>query len=419
MRYCGFIVAIFLLYNVSISAQQNSAFHLKDGDKVVFFGDSITDQRLYTVYTEAYVVTRFPRMKVNFIHSGWTGDTASGGVGGNIDTRIERDVSSYKPTVMTVLFGMNDGQYRPFDQGIFQTFQQGIRHIVDKSRALMPGIRITLLQPTPFDDITRNPNFEGGYNVVMLKYGQAVREIAQQMGTLVADFNGPITSLMEDANGVDPKMAQNLIWDRVHPGAGAQIVMAEQLLKAWNAPSIVSATILDADKKRISETKNCVVSELKWLQSAISWRQLDNSLPFPYDLKNSEITFALRSSDVVENLNQQIIQITGLKPARYTLKIDGEEVGAYTEKDLSAGINLARHLTPMFRQAMEVLNLTVRHNDIHFVRWRNVQIPLQGTPTPNVQKTLDSMDSLETGIIASQRAKAIPRPHRFELSPGS
>ena len=37
-------------------------FYLKDGDRVVFYGDSITEQRLYTTYTETYVVTRFPQL---------------------------------------------------------------------------------------------------------------------------------------------------------------------------------------------------------------------------------------------------------------------------------------------------------------------------------------------------------------------
>jgi hypothetical protein len=36
-----------------------SSFFLKDGDRVVFYGDSITDQRLYTTFTETFVLTRF------------------------------------------------------------------------------------------------------------------------------------------------------------------------------------------------------------------------------------------------------------------------------------------------------------------------------------------------------------------------
>ena len=35
-------------------------FLIRDGDRVVFLGDSITEQRLYTTYIEAYALTRHP-----------------------------------------------------------------------------------------------------------------------------------------------------------------------------------------------------------------------------------------------------------------------------------------------------------------------------------------------------------------------
>ena len=45
-------------------------FFLKAGDRVCFYGDSITEQRFYGVDTETYTVTRFPDMKVMFVNSG-------------------------------------------------------------------------------------------------------------------------------------------------------------------------------------------------------------------------------------------------------------------------------------------------------------------------------------------------------------
>src|SRR6059058_5626093 len=111
---------------IALRARAES-FALKNGDRVVFYGDSITDQRLYTTFTETYVLTRFPKMKVNFVHSGWGGDRVTGGAGGPIDVRLPRDVYTYKPNVMTIMLGMNDGRYRAFEQESFDAFATGYK----------------------------------------------------------------------------------------------------------------------------------------------------------------------------------------------------------------------------------------------------------------------------------------------------
>src|SRR5580658_9039880 len=123
-------------------------FELRDGDTVVFYGDSITNQKLYTVYTEAFVLTRFPQMRVRFVHSGWSGDRVSGGLMGTIDQRLERDVFRYRPTVVTVMLGMNDGEYQPYDRAIFQKYADGYLHIVDRIKSEFPEARLTLIGPS-------------------------------------------------------------------------------------------------------------------------------------------------------------------------------------------------------------------------------------------------------------------------------
>ena len=55
-----FSAALCLLACSAGAARAEGPFALRDGDRVVFYGDSITDQRLYTTFVETYVVTRFP-----------------------------------------------------------------------------------------------------------------------------------------------------------------------------------------------------------------------------------------------------------------------------------------------------------------------------------------------------------------------
>src|SRR2546425_6655744 len=118
MKFASLVRTLCLVAFAALQARAQS-FALKEGDRVVFYGDSITDQRLYTTFTETYVVTRFPKMNVTFVHSGWGGDRVTGGGGGGIDTRLERDVFAYKPTVMTIMLGMNDASYTNFNGKIF------------------------------------------------------------------------------------------------------------------------------------------------------------------------------------------------------------------------------------------------------------------------------------------------------------
>src|SRR5271156_1274196 len=147
--HASLALALFLGFAPALHAE--GPFALRDGDRVVFYGDSITEQRLYTTFVETYVVTRFPSLNVSFVHSGWGGDRVTGGGGGPIDKRLSRDVFAYKPTVVTVMLGMNDASYQPFKQQIFDVYAKGYEHLVDSIKSHFPDVRLTLIQPSPFD----------------------------------------------------------------------------------------------------------------------------------------------------------------------------------------------------------------------------------------------------------------------------
>ena len=412
--------ALLALAGAAGAQDAGNPFQIKDGDRVVFYGDSITDQRLYTTLVENYVVTRFPHRNVTFVHSGWGGDRVGGGGGGPIDVRLQRDVIAYKPTVVTIMLGMNDGGYYAFDQGTFDTYTQGYTHILDIVQTALPGVRLTLIQPSPYDDVTRAPNFPGGYNAVLVRYGQWVQEAAAKDHQTVANLNTPMTAMLQTANAADPALAQKIIPDRIHPGPAGHMIMAEALLKAWNAPALVTSVRIDAAHRRVLQASNTEVSEVK-SRPVLSWTQQDNALPLPVEWNDPTVALVLKSSDFTDALDQEPLQVTGLKPAaRYTLKIDGQEVGDFTSEQFASGINLAPLPTPMARQARKVVELTSRHNDQHFTRWRTIQVPLQGH-TAAVREALPpllaALDAEEEATVAERHAAAQPVLHQYELIP--
>ena len=408
-----FLLAL-LAFGASAFAQD---FQLKDGDRVVFYGDSITDQRLYTTFTETFALTRFPQRRIAFVHSGWGGDRVTGGGGGGIDERLARDVKAYNPTVVTVMLGMNDGRYRAFDQQIFDIYSGGFRNIVQKLKTDIPGVRITAIQPSPYDDVTQDPRFPGGYNEVLLRYAQFIQELSAAEKLTVADLNRPVTAMLAKAKAESLETARKIIPDRVHPGASGHLIMALGLLKAWNAPATVSLVEIDAAAQRVTRQENTAVTETKF-GTTITWTQTDQALPMPVDLRDPVMSLAVRSSDFQDTLNRQTLMVGGLVSGKYTLRIDGSEVGMFDYDNLAEGVNLSGVRTPMWDQAARVHALTLKHNAIHFARWRSLQVPLQNDNPETLAASLAAVDAVEQELVARQRDLAKPVAHRFELIRG-
>jgi lysophospholipase L1-like esterase len=397
------------------------AFHLKDGDRVVFYGDSITDQRLYTVITETYIVTRYPNLKVTFVHSGWGGDKVSGGGGGPIDERLRRDVLPYDPTVVTIMLGMNDGLYRAETEANDHVYFDGMRHIVESLKAAKPNVRIVLIQPSAYDDVTRLPSFPGGYNEVLLSFSKWLANYAAEKSLETADLNRPLTAMLRNANEISPEDAKKIIPDRIHPGFSGHLIMAEQLLKSWNARPVVASVTIEASPKGATlKSAQCArVSDLKHDSNGLSWTETDESLPLPFAQweQMNAATFALvvKSSDVTQSLNDEPLTITGLRTGVYSLKIDGSTVATANDDQLARGLNLAVLKTPMSDQAKALYDLTVSHCNIHNERWRTIQVPLEKDNLPEAAAAMSSADALEQAVISRRVQAAQPKPHRFEI----
>ena len=402
-------LTLLVLAALRLSAQ--SGFYLHDGDRVVFYGDSITDQRLYTVFTETFAVTRFPTENFTFVHSGWGGDRVTGGGGGLIDVRLERDVIAYKPTVLTVMLGMNDGGYKAFDQPTLDVYEKGYQHILDVVQASFPKLRITAIQPSPFDDVTQPAKFEGGYNAVLQRYSKFIRDLAANTKIDTADLNGPVVAALKKANEIDPAGAKKLIPDRVHPAPAGHLLMAEALLKAWHAPAVVSDVALNMRTHHIDKAANADVTD--W--NGGSWTVTEKSLPMPIDWKDPLTTLAVNASDFLQALDQETLKLDGLHAGMWQLNIDDRAIGTFSSEELSAGINLVKLDTPMMQQAAMVYELTKKHTQVHNARWRDIQVPLASDAAAGKDAALKALDQLEAEFVQQQHAAAQPVAHKFEI----
>jgi lysophospholipase L1-like esterase len=391
-------------------------FYLHGGDTVVFYGDSITEQRYYTQDVDLYTVTRFPHMQVTFFNAGVGGDRVSGGGAGPIDLRLSRDVFPQKPTVVTIMLGMNDGSYTPLTPEIESKYTQGYEHILTSLQQTLPGVRITLLGPSPYDDVTRPPHMPGGYNATLTQFAELDSQLAAKHSATFIDLNAPFVDSLKRGLAIDPLATELVLPDRVHPEPTAHWFMAEAILKGWNAPSIVASTTIDATQLAAIETKNSHVSELAKAPgdaTAISWTELDDALPLPFDDHNAANHFLHQITDLDEALNKQLLTVRGLSAGSYQFTIDGTPIAAFTGAELAKGVNLAQFSTPMRGQAYQVSWLIRDRDDAHYVRLRMFVNQMKNGVSAEPGAT--DLTRFEQDLQRQIYEVAQPKPHKYMI----
>src|SRR5215208_912431 len=119
-------VSIFaLLFLVSVSRAADTG--LKGNDLIAICGDSITEQKQYSVFMEDYLLMCQPAGDLKTCQFGWSGETSWG-----FAARMNNDVGWFHPTAATTAYGMNDGGYSPMTPDKAKRYHDAQSDIVKK-----------------------------------------------------------------------------------------------------------------------------------------------------------------------------------------------------------------------------------------------------------------------------------------------
>jgi hypothetical protein len=247
----------------------------------------------------------------------------------------------------------------------------------------------------------------------MLHFADLYTDLAQKYGAAFINLNPPVVAAIEKAQAMDPQIAKLLLPDRVHPDPLAHWVMAEAMLKGWNAPALVSSVTIDAAAGKMVDAENAAVEPVQKENGTLSWTETETGLPLPLIQSNATQALLLKLTDIEEALNQEPLKVTGLEAGQYKLTIDSDVIGLFSAAALATGINLADYQTPMRQQAQRVGWLVRDRDEAHYIHLR---MRVRNADTGAQSGGTDQMQAFENSLEDSIYETAVPKPHVFTLS---
>ena len=209
---------------VMFAAVCSAAPVVKSNDKIAFLGDSITQYG--NNYKGGYVSLVIAGLKANGINA----VKIPAGISGNRSThmlaRVEKDVISRKPQIMTLSCGVNDVWHGK--RGVpLPEYKKNITALVDKVQAA--GIKVCILTATM---IAENP--KNAHNVKLKEYNDFLRQLAKEKNCLLADVSADMHKGIADMKKRYPAFKGNLYTnDGVHMNPYGDAMMAERVLRTF------------------------------------------------------------------------------------------------------------------------------------------------------------------------------------------
>lgn len=388
-------------------------FALRDGDTVVFLGDSITAAQTYGKVIENYTLLRFPDRKVRFINAGRGGDTAAGGL-----ARLETDVFDRGATVLTVAYGFNDiGWGIKADAEHRQKYIDSIQEIVRRCREKNVRVFICSAAITAEDP----DKAEQGFFQAMCDDGLSA---AKELGGGTIDVQRSMREIQRRIVAANLHLQQKEaphtlhVADGVHLNDLGQLAMAFAILKGLGAPAEVSSAVIDAEKSSVLEATGCQLDQVAMQEGVLRFDRLDAGLPINFGLFGA---LQFRFVPIPDQLNRYLLTVKNLPDGKYEVLADGRKLSTYTSGQLAAGVNISSVTAdawepggPWDAQASALKHLTDARTELHLSQ---VQSHAFLPDDQHRAKLAADAAKINAGLEDLQRQAAGPRKYRFEVRP--
>ena len=228
---CWLLIFASWVFTSAVAGQQlETAAKIRRGEPVciVCFGDSVTgvyyhtgSRRAYTDMLGLALKQAHRRANVTMVNAGISGHTTV-----NALARIDTDVLAHKPTLVTVMFGLNDMTRVPLE-----TYQENLVTIIRKCRAV--GAELVLCTPNNVIDTSSRPTEK------LLEYCQVVRQVARDQDVALWDcYNA-----FEQLRTRDAFAWRMLMSDEIHPNMDGHKRIAEGMARRITGRAVSLANV--------------------------------------------------------------------------------------------------------------------------------------------------------------------------------
>jgi lysophospholipase L1-like esterase len=209
-------------------AGSDSKVQLKKGERIIFFGDSITAAGVgpkgYVTLIKNALADKHEDLGIEVIGAGVSGNKVP-----DLQKRLHKAVLQRKPTLVVIYIGINDvwhGENNPAKGTAPEKFEAGLKDII--SQIQKADAKAILCTPSVIGE------FPGGANKLdkqLDDYADISRKVAKDTGSILCDLRKAFVDYLA-ANNTEKKEKGILTSDRVHLNDAGNRFVAETILKS-------------------------------------------------------------------------------------------------------------------------------------------------------------------------------------------